>query len=433
MRRLLAAVAGIGLVVATLVAVPPFVPSAAAAVTVIDFDNLKSGENVGTQYSSLGITFEATTAWQDPNPSFPRSRPNHIECYDPDGCLDGPIAATFAPNVARVAGYVGNSCCTGNGQRVTVRAFNGAGTEVGQDSVSFAPASTPIVIRSRFEISLPTNSIARITIDDATGFNQESIAADNIEFERLAPALQIDPNPADFGAVNVGSSAVRSIALRNVGTANLALRTITVAPGEFAKVAAAACNGATVPPGASCNVDVRFTPGAVTDYLGTITVTGNMQPNTQTGRLVGRGQQPGTETTAPATTGPTVPDSTSTTRTTAPPVSVPPTTPGLTVTVTPGIGPPGFVAVARGTGFPPGPVALAWAPGIGTFAAVAGPDGVFETQVLVFPRDRVGVRSIVATSGTVSGSAFFLVVPSSIQPSGSDVTQINRTRRFLQR
>jgi hypothetical protein len=146
-----------------------------------------------------------------------------------------------------------------------------------------------------------------------------------------------------------------------------------------------------------------------------------------------------TSTTTPSITATTKPvgKATTTTRapaTTVPPVvTIPPPVPGVTLTVTPAIGPPGFVALARGTGFPPGPVALAWAPGVGTFTATVAADGTFETQVLVFPRDRLGSRGLVATSGTASGSAPFLVVPNSVQPSGKDVAQINRIRRFLQR
>ena len=132
-------------------------------------------------------------------------------------------------------------------------------------------------------------------------------------------------------------------------------------------------------------------------------------------------------TTAPVATTTTAPG----TPTTSPVVTVPPT-PGVVLTVVPSLGPPGFVALAKGTGFPPGPVSLAWVQGIGTFTATADATGAFETSVLVFPRDRLGPRLLVA-SGTVNASAPFLVVPSTVQPSGKDVAQITRTRRLLQR
>lgn len=151
---------------------------------------------------------------------------------------------------------------------------------------------------------------------------------------------------------------------------------------------------------------------------------------------------PGTvPTTTTSTTGPppsttlppviiSVPTSTTTTS-----VVVPPITPGAALTISPKLGPPGFVAQAIGTGFPAGPVELVWTPGIGRTIATAGPDGAFTTQVLVFPKDRIGPRILVATgAGGASANAPFLVVPPTVQPSsGSEVAQITRIRRFTQR
>jgi len=122
-----------------------------------------------------------------------------------------------------------------------------------------------------------------------------------------------------------------------------------------------------------------------------------------------------------------------------PPVTLPPTldlppvTVGATLTVTPEVGPAGFVTGVTGTGFPPGPVELRWEPGIGRTIAIVGPDGTFVTRVLVFPNDRLGARALVATGGTTTALDAFLVVQSSVQPSGSDVQQINRIRRFNSR
>lgn len=160
-----------------------------------------------------------------------------------------------------------------------------------------------------------------------------------------------------------------------------------------------------------------------------------------------------TTTTSTSTTAPpddTVPDSPTTTTTEKPgipffpvpgttvplppSVDVPPPTPGATLTLTPRIGPTGFVALARGTGFPPGPVEVRWSPGIGSVSAVVGPDGTFTVRALVFPKDRLGPRALIATGGTTSAYDAFLVVPSSVQPSaGRDVARITRNRRFMQR
>ena len=116
-----------------------------------------------------------------------------------------------------------------------------------------------------------------------------------------------------------------------------------------------------------------------------------------------------------------------------PTIELPPPTPGATLTVSPELGPAGFVTAVIGTGFPPGPVIVAWSPGIGATTAVVGPDGTFGTRLLVFPNDRLGPRAVVATGGTTTAYDAFLVVQSTVQPSGQDVQQINRIRRFNQR
>jgi hypothetical protein len=85
----------------------------------------------------------------------------------------------------------------------------------------------------------------------------------------------------------------------------------------------------------------------------------------------------------------------------------------------PVVGPPGFVPIAVGTGFPPGTtVALTWNPGISAHETVlVAADGTFRRQVLVFHHDQLGPRRLVA-SGTGFGDVDtgFLVVPGTVQP-----------------
>ena len=127
--------------------------------------------------------------------------------------------------------------------------------------------------------------------------------------------------------------------------------------------------------------------------------------------------------------------STTTTSTTIPTiVSIPPPTPGASLVLTPSVGPGGFVATARGSGFPADqPVTLGWSPGLGIFQVTASATGEFTLPALIMNRDIIGPRTLVATSGTTSASAAFLVVQSTVQPSGKDVAQISRIRRFLSR
>jgi uncharacterized repeat protein (TIGR01451 family) len=91
------------------------------------------------------------------------------------------------------------------------------------------------------------------------------------------------------------------------------------------------------------------------------------------------------------------------------------------LTVTPPIGPPGFVTLATGTGFPRGAtVILVWRRGLGTTTVQADRNGRFDVFVLILPRDSVGPRLLVALPGRLDAfratSARFLVVPSPQQP-----------------
>jgi len=76
-----------------------------------------------------------------------------------------------------------------------------------------------------------------------------------------------------------------------------------------------------------------------------------------------------------------------------------------------------------GAGFHPGPVTLAWSPGEGGATAIADAAGTFQIYVLVFPRDTVGPRQLVASQGgAIAAVAPVLVVQGTAQP-GDFVTR----------
>jgi hypothetical protein len=86
----------------------------------------------------------------------------------------------------------------------------------------------------------------------------------------------------------------------------------------------------------------------------------------------------------------------------------------------PPIGPPGFVTIATGTNFPPGAVlTLVWREGLSAPTEITVDSfGRFQAQVLVFHKDRLGPRLLVAVRvrggaafGDVVARQEFLVVP----------------------
>ncbi len=93
-----------------------------------------------------------------------------------------------------------------------------------------------------------------------------------------------------------------------------------------------------------------------------------------------------------------------------------PTAPLLTVSPT--VADSGQVVRATGAAFPAGVVTLRWSAGLGTTTAVVGADGRFAVDLVIFPDDLLGQRTLLAAgpSGTVLASAAFLAVPDPEQP-----------------
>jgi hypothetical protein len=102
-----------------------------------------------------------------------------------------------------------------------------------------------------------------------------------------------------------------------------------------------------------------------------------------------------------------------TTTTTTPPAPV--FTPSLTLD--PPMGPPGFVATAVGTGWPPGSVTIGLTAGGVPITATADASGAFTTSVLVLPGTSIGQVGVQGTgAGGATATGVFLVVPHSAEP-----------------
>ena len=116
-----------------------------------------------------------------------------------------------------------------------------------------------------------------------------------------------------------------------------------------------------------------------------------------------------------------VPTSTASPTTTASPSPSPLAGFSPKITLTPAVGPPGTVVSVDGTGFPPArALVLVWAPGIGRTPVTTDARGTFTArQVLVFPKDQLGARTLTADPfpGATAG---FLVVPPPLAPGGAE-------------
>lgn len=271
--------------------------------------------------------------------------------------------------------------------------------------------------------------------------DRNGTASSYIQVPCRAPTLEYDP-PC-FPAGYVGRVTMTGRYFRQFEAGHLI--EFDVGGAAFQSQGATADSRGVVRASFSVRPASRAHPGRARDANGGLVATSTWNvcpPPTTSSTSTSTSVPDDTTTTAPPDD--PAPDDTTTSTSTPPdapgvPVTIPPTidlppsTPGATLTVTPELGPAGFVTSVSGTGFPPGAVTIMWAPGIGTTTSIVGPDGAFTARMLVFPNDRLGPRAIIASGGGTTAFDAFLVVQSTVQPSGQNVQQINRLRRFNQR
>ncbi len=330
------------------------------------------------------------------------------------------------------AGNAGSSYPAVNGDGTQVAFASAATTLVPGDTTagpapSLRAANSPfaiagdIFVRDRGAARTTRISVGRDNASEANGFSSYpsisssgrfvafTSAADNLvatEGNKASdvfvrdrpPRVEAAPNPIDFGSSPLGSlGTTRPATIRSTGITPARIGAISIGGANASDfvVAANPCSDRTLPPGATCELQVLFIGTARGDRTATLQIA-NDAGKAVVLRLVGA-------------------------------VGIP------KLTVEPESGPPGLVVIATGTGFPPNaPVALRWSAGITTtplVPVVSDATGSFTAQVLILPRDRVGRRNLRAVA-SVPGltvdpvSARFLVVQSTAGPPISGLVQV---------
>src|SRR3989441_57213 len=171
----------------------------------------------------------------------------------------------------------GNTCPTGAGSVAP-----GASCTI---SISFTPAATGA-------------RTATVTITDDAASSPQSVSLAGMG---IAPAVTLAPTNLAFGDQRLSTtSPVQTVTLTNSGTATLSITSITLAglnPGDFAIAAGTTCtNGATVVAGASCLLNLTFTPTAASARTATVTITDDAAGSPQAVSLTATGVTPPTAT-----------------------------------------------------------------------------------------------------------------------------------------
>ena len=336
-------------------------------------------------------------------------------------------------STAGAAGNAGSGYPALNGDGTQV-AFASAATTLVPGDTTAGPVSTPgiaanypfviagdVFVRDRAAARTSRVSVGDDNASEANGFSTYpsisssgrfvafTSAADNLVASEAnnandvfvrdrPPRVEAAPDPIDFGSAPLGSlGTTRPATIRSTGIAPARIGVISIggANEKDFVLATNPCSDRTLPPGATCEVQVLFIGTARGDRTATLQIA-NDAGDPVVLRLVGT-------------------------------VGIP------KLTVKPESGPPGLVVIATGAGFPPNaPIALRWSVGITATAlgpVVSDVTGAFTTQVLILPRDRVGRRNLRAVA-SVPGlevdpvSARFLVVQSTAEPPTSGLVQV---------
>lgn len=151
------------------------------------------------------------------------------------------------------------------------------------DCTTLGPSSE-CAIGVRFHPLAVRAHVATLSVDTgATGSLSLGIAGDG------APpaALAFTTSPLDFGTVDVGRFAERTLTLRNIGTSTSTAITVALGSGPFS-IVSDACSGATLPAGGMCAITLRFTPAAAGDASVDLTASASTG-STAYARLAGSG------------------------------------------------------------------------------------------------------------------------------------------------
>jgi Bacterial Ig-like domain (group 3)/FG-GAP-like repeat/Abnormal spindle-like microcephaly-assoc'd, ASPM-SPD-2-Hydin len=179
------------------------------------------------------------------------------------------LAATLSP--------YSSGPLTTNGENVTFSS-NGA-------SLGTAPLSSGVATLNSTSLPVGTDNITA-TYGGDTNFTTAKSNAVPVVVSAVVPAAAVSPGSLTFSSQAVGStSAAQTVTLTNGSTATLAVTSI-VASGDFAETNTC---GTSVAGGSSCTIAITFTPTAAGARTGSLTITDNASPSTQTVSLTGGG------------------------------------------------------------------------------------------------------------------------------------------------
>jgi Abnormal spindle-like microcephaly-assoc'd, ASPM-SPD-2-Hydin len=132
-----------------------------------------------------------------------------------------------------------------------------------------------------------------VTITDNASGSPQSVALSGSDTTTSAPVASLSPTSLSFGNQQVNtSSAVQAVTLTNSGNATLTIQSIELNgshSGDYHQQNTCPHNSSTLAAGASCTINVTFTPSATGSRIAILTITDNASGSPQPVALSGTG------------------------------------------------------------------------------------------------------------------------------------------------
>jgi hypothetical protein len=150
-------------------------------------------------------------------------------------------------------------------------------------------------------VALGATSPAAVVVSDFNGDGEADVATGNSSNSMSVlmnvgnvPAAVLGPASLAFGSHVLGTSTTMRATLADTGTGFLRVGTVTMGGPQASEfhIVSDGCSHRTVNVGASCPVDVAFTPGALGNRSATLTATDNATGSPRSIALTGTGVNP---------------------------------------------------------------------------------------------------------------------------------------------
>jgi len=262
--------------------------------------SLAQGANCTIQVSftpASAASFGASIAVTDNAPGSPQSvaltgtgtaAPAPVASLTPATLSFTASTGTTSPAQTATLTNTGNAALT-----ITGFAINGANAsnfaQTNNCGASLAAGASCNISITFAPTSVASSSAALAVTDNASG-SPHTVALSGSGTAAPAPVAVLTPASLSFGSVGIGgTSAAHAATLKNTGNEALSINSIAIAGANLADFAQTNTCGASLAAGASCSINVTFTPASVASFSATVTVTDNATGSPHQVALTGTG------------------------------------------------------------------------------------------------------------------------------------------------